>query len=256
MTEVTTLPCRSPPPGMPGGGYARTSGPLWNAYARSPGGSSPATRSGRICSAAARSTTLQTGGPIRHRRPCSPGRVRAAGQLVRPPHPRAGQMPMLQVALNWWQPLPPGLPPGPRRNAAHYAYQRPGFPPHPGWKPAGTPPWYGMPSTRTHLITSSPGWPRAGGRHRRRGWPPLGRPRRACHPARRTHVRHDRRADPVAEPSGRRDHRPGRLSVMYFVNPPFKGRVAPYVGGRADIVDLALTRCTTFGQQVPADLLP
>jgi hypothetical protein len=36
----------------------------------------------------------------------------------------------------------------------------------------------------------------------------------------------------------------------------FRGQVALYAGGRADIADLALTRYTVSGQKFPADLLP
>ena len=175
--------------------------------------------------------------------------------------PGAGQMPMLQVALNWWQRIAAriagqvldGI-------ATHYAYQRTwDFRPT-SWLEAS---WYpdrgdGIAQhTDGHLITvlaaDGPGLEADTGT----GMAPLwgGPGELVILPGELMSAMTAGQIPPLSHQVAG-NHRPGRLSVMYFVNPPFKGQVAPYAGGRADIADLALTRCTMFGQQVPADLLP
>ena len=175
--------------------------------------------------------------------------------------PGVGQMPMLQVALDRWQRIAArtagqvldGI-------AANYAYQRTwDFRPT-SWLEAS---WYPDPGdgvarhTDGHLITvlaaDGPGLEADTGA----GMAPLwgGSGELVILPGELLSAMTAGEIPPLShQVSG--DHGPGRLSVMYFVNPPFKGQVAPYAGGRADIADLALTRCTMFGQQVPADLLP
>lgn len=175
--------------------------------------------------------------------------------------PGAGQMPTLQVALNWWQRIAArtagqvldGI-------AAHYGYQRTwDFRPT-SWLEAS---WYPdrgdgiAPHTDGHLITvlaaDGPGLEADTGT----GMAPLwgGPGELVILPGELLSAMTAGQIPPLNHQVVG-NHRPGRLSVMYFVNPPFKGQVAPYVGERADIADLALTRCTMFGQQVPADLLP
>jgi isopenicillin N synthase-like dioxygenase len=175
--------------------------------------------------------------------------------------PGVGRMPTLQVALNWWQRMAArtagqvldGI-------AAHYAYERTwDFRPT-SWLEAS---WYPdrsdgiAPHTDGHLITvlaaDGPGLEADTGT----GMAPLwgGPGELVILPGELMSAMTAGQIPPLNHQVAG-DHRPGRLSVMYFVNPPFRGQVAPYAGGRADIADLALTRCTMFGQQVPADLLP
>jgi hypothetical protein len=175
--------------------------------------------------------------------------------------PGVGQMPMLQVALNWWQHIGARIADQVLDGiAAHYAYQRTwDFRPT-SWLEAS---WYPDPGDGIardrdgHLITvlaaDGPGLEADTGA----GMAPLwGGPGELVILPGELMSAMTAGQIPSLSHQVAGDHRPGRLSVMYFVNPPFKGQVAPYVGGRADVADLALTRCTMSGQQVPADLLP
>jgi isopenicillin N synthase-like dioxygenase len=57
-----------------------------------------------------------------------------------------------------------------------------------------------------------------------------------------------------------RNHRlPGRLTVLYFVNTPFSGRVTPYVSNHTntgvDMAELAAQKCILFGKPPPKALV-
>jgi len=175
--------------------------------------------------------------------------------------PGIGQMPTLQAALNWWQYTAARIAGQTLAGiAARYAYQRTwDFRPT-SWLEASWYPNFGdgiAPHTDGHLITvlaaDGPGLEADTGA----GMTPLwgSADELVIFPGELMAAMTDGQILPLRHQVAG-DHRPGRMSVMYFVNPPFKGQVAPYAGGRADIAELALARCTMFGQQVPADLLP